>query len=228
MLFYKTDSNYKPIKLKDLLNKRTADNFYFNKVTSSDPICNKYDNHEYVPFEWDYVRLYANDKQKIAFNKFRRTYIKNIIIKACNKKICELKPIGSDPKTVASDADFDMYGQDVDEFIGKINKDHHKYFKKSMDVIFDINIYGTIADIFIGMNCAITGCVNHIKNIDKQHQWAFIRAAEYLPIKLVNSLSNYDKTLYVLCKKQIKSLGKHPDNKKYIIYKWDFYCKYFI
>lgn len=137
----------------------------------------------YVPFNWENVLQLGNKKQQAAFNKFRNEYVHELVIGYCEKNGCNPVPVGSAAISARSDIDFNMYSEnkDVDYVIMQINKIHRKRFLDSMEELFDVNIYGTVVDIFDELLCGVGKCISLKKDaVQKQHVWAFLRAAEYI------------------------------------------------
>lgn len=190
--------------------------YYF--LTSSRSSCLKSNR---LPLLWDNVRAFGSKKQQKALNLFRKKYIKQLIIGYCNENGCSPVMIGSPPSSAKSDADFDMYSKekDVDQVIMEINKIHHQRFIDPIEDMFDVNIYGTVADVFQNIRCNIERCVNQLpqKTMASQTTWAFIRVAEQISVHCPNfyeKLSEKHQKLYNECMERIKNLEVPADQKK--------------
>lgn len=190
--------------------------FFMNHFINNVPQC-RFSVMKRIPFEWNYVRLFASKEQKIAFNRFRSEYISNVITKPCMvNSSCRIEIAGSPPTSVASNADFNIEGKEVHGVIKDIIDNHFRYFTKPIDVIFDINIYGTIATIF---QKSFRNASSHSSQaVMRQHLWAFVRVSQHLPLYLKQSiLSEEDFLKHIECTKMIAKLGRTPDIRKYLV-----------
>jgi hypothetical protein len=174
------------------------------------------DGKTFAKFTWENVVYSANKKQQKAFNLLRTRYVKTMIIDFCSNKQCQPVMVGSPPSSALSDIDFDFYSnkKDVVEVIHLINTEHHKFFKDSIENTFDINLYGTVSDIFANIPCTLEKC----KNIDSkdQHIWAFMRVCQYGK-SLYPMLSPHHKKLYKECVAR-KKLLHTPEHQHKLLY----------
>lgn len=177
-------------------------------------------NKRFAPFTWEYVLEWASSSQQQAFNKFRNDYVKHIVIDYSTTNKCIPEPVGSKPTSARSDIDFNMFCTDksVVEVIHDINEAHYKWFVEPLEVMFDVNLYGTVATFFKTKLCKFEQCSPMPRlTIHSQHVWAFQRTAEmiymYAP-SLIAMLSTTHQGLYDECIAQYKKLNMDRSHHK--------------
>lgn len=137
----------------------------------------------YAEFNWENVLQLGSKKQQDAFNTFRNSYVKDLVLGYCDKHGCNPVPVGSAATSARSDIDFNMYSEtkDVDYIIMNINRIHKKRFKVPIEELLDVNIYGTVVDVFDELLCGAGRCIAlSLDESEKQHAWAFLRATEFI------------------------------------------------
>lgn len=125
-----------------------------------------------VVFTWESVLLFGTQEQQQAFNKFRREYVEYIIRSFC-KEGCEYNVIGTPAISPQSDMDYDLSGMNIPDIIAGISEIHSKYFPHSLDVTFDVNLYGTVFNFVPHEEQVIDTMLNN-----RQKMWSFMRIVE--------------------------------------------------
>lgn len=168
----------------------------------------------YVPFNWENVLQLGTKKQQEAFNSFRNEYVRELVVGYCETHGCNPVPVGSAATSARSDIDFNMYSEkrDVDYVLMRINSLHKRRFLDPIDEIFDVNIYGTVVDIFDDLLCGAARCMAlPKKDSERQHSWAFLRATEFIRDKAPGFVvAEKHRELYEKC----LTLSKELSNKK--------------
>jgi hypothetical protein len=156
--------------------------------------------------------MFASQRQKIEFNAFRRRYIRSILTRFCKAHGCTPTPVGSPPTSAMSNADFNLTsthgGNRVVSLIRSVHRLHGKTFVQPLDVVFDVNVYGTNAD-------AISARIGPGKDIPgraaqkSQRAWALMRAASFLTAAESARLSPEDRDAIHLC--SLKNIDEDGD-----------------
>jgi hypothetical protein len=187
--------------------KKFKNNYKGKYTTSKDKI--------YLPLEWKVLLEYGSNFQKIKWDNFRRKYILSIIKKFCDEgNYCYFELVGT--KSIKSDIDINIASINFPSILKKIEHEHHKIFKSSLEDMFDINIYGSILH-YLTKNCINfpsfeKDCFPNFKSSYRQRCWSFTRIVENiisLPEKerffLINSFPvQYQKLFYDSLKLLIK------------------------
>lgn len=188
------------VSRNELLNKPTEYEFLAIQGTCKPPTPR-------VPFTWDNILSFASKPQARRFNDFRKKYVRSIVDDYCRANGCVPIGVGTTDPSPSSDIDFDMYSsgnREINEIIRDIHAFHESRFARSLDEVFDVNLYGTISDVFVDAQCAFGACERLPKpSIEAQHAWAFARAAEAIsanaPETAAAMLSERDRSLYETC-----------------------------
>jgi hypothetical protein len=140
-----------------------------------------------LEFNWEFIRIFGTDDQKKVFNIFRNMYISYLLGKFCKpstsqntmtKDNCIYKIIGTPAISVESDMDFDLSvieNNDIGQVINNITDEHHKYFNKELDELFDTNLYGSVFIYDENTHNKLS-----LDLIEKQNVWSWIRSVETL------------------------------------------------
>ena len=139
-------------------------------------------NSIYIRIEWNLLQKFGTVKQKTFWDNFRRKYINSLLNKYCTtSKNCFYTFIGSN--SIFSDIDINISGEDSVYIIKSIYKEHGKNFDKSLEVLFDVNIYGTIFHYLDKIRDCINNpskdeCFPKVVANYQQRCWSFSRIVE--------------------------------------------------
>lgn len=195
--------HYHRILLSEVIKQMTTNiyamkprTFYFHDTEFP---CDYIPSKPYIPFDWDNIRASKNETLKETLNDFRKIYIKTLILQTCNNEAhCELVPVGSYPNSVTSDADFNIATGDIIKIMDKITQNHHRVFTTTLASTFDMNVYGSISDIFLSYNthCSLENICSSMDKttIYQQHIWAFMKVPEYITTNKLHVLKYFSPT----------------------------------
>lgn len=179
--------------------KRTLFNNCVNKNESLKEIVQVANNNSSISkirikFTWKTLLLFGTVEQQNILNNFRFLYISHLLNNHC-KNGCKFEVIGTIANSPQSDMDFDLTGSSIPKIITQIIKNHTQYFNEPLDVLFDINLYGSVFD------SKIEKMDNTIYN--QQKIWSFVRVIEVMSLlnketqkRFYDSLNEIDKILY--------------------------------
>ena len=132
-----------------------------------------------IQFMWETILAFGTQTQKKYFNEFRRKYISYLIDSHCkdgNSLLgtkCKYSIIGTPATSPESDMDFDLDGDDIANVIENIQVLHHNYFKDGLDIMFDVNLYGSVFDFNVEQHNNPSSEMINLQNI-----WSWIRTAD--------------------------------------------------
>ena len=132
-----------------------------------------------VQFMWETVLAFGTLKQKKYCNNFRRKYISYLINSHCKNdnssfgNKCKYSIIGTPATSPESDMDFDLDGDNIANVIENIQVLHNDYFKDGLDVMFDVNLYGSVFDFDIEQHNKPSP-----EMIKLQDTWSWMRTAD--------------------------------------------------
>ena len=183
----------------------------------------------YITLEWKLLQKFGTLKQKTFWDNFRRKYIKSLLNKYCTTpNNCFYTFIGSN--SIFSDIDINISGEDSAHIIKLIYNEHNKNFDKSLEVLFDINIYGTIFHYLDKIhNCIYNPikdeCFPKVIANYRQRCWSFSRIVEIVlkykdedKINIFNFLpESYQKLFYDSYKLIKKVKNKYTDKDDYLL-----------
>lgn len=131
-----------------------------------------------IQFMWETILAFGTPLQKKYFNDFRRKYISFLINSHCKDtnnllERCKYSIIGTPATSPESDMDFDLDGDNIANVIENIQVLHNEYFKDGLDVMFDVNLYGSVFDFDIEQHNNPSS-----EMIKLQNTWSWIRTAD--------------------------------------------------
>jgi hypothetical protein len=186
----------------------------------------------HVPFTWENVRLFASREQKAAFNRFRIAYIDALITRYCARHGCGPDVVGSPPTSAMSNADFNITGDTTTTSSTKrgdapivaairgIERHHARNFADGLDVVFDVNLYGTSDTIFDGVRKLRPKALQF-----SQRVWASMRIHEFLtPDEAAAALSQADRKVYAACGARAASEKREERREGYLGHLNDYFA----
>lgn len=139
-----------------------------------------------VVFTWESILLFGTQQQQEQFNNFRREYVEYIIQSFC-KDFCKYKVIGTPATSPQSDMDYDLSGVRIPNIIEQISSLHQRYFPYSLDIMFDVNLYGTVFNFKPHEKKPLDYKLN-----SRQKMWSFMRVVE-----VVMSLQSAERQKFI-------------------------------
>ena len=127
-------------------------------------------------FTWENILTFGTPQQQKYFNIFRHAYISFLLNSVCiTENYCKYATIGTPATSPQSDMDFDLSGSGISDIIKKISDIHMNYFTQSLDILFDVNLYGTVFNF--EPYETLTEFPNK-KDNERQKMWSFVRFVE--------------------------------------------------
>lgn len=193
---------------------------FFLKCTSKNPDISNISDSTYIDkvrikFTWETLLSFGTDVQQEELNVFRRRYINYLLDGVCVGQ-CKYITIGTPALSAKSDMDFDMSGVQIENVIKKVFEVHSQYFDDSLDLLFDVNLYGSVFNFDQYSKTKLSSEFS-----ERQKLWSFVRIVETLIFldeatqkRYIFELNNKHKQLYEAALYAIKTGFKIEVRKK--------------
>ncbi len=135
----------------------------------------------FLLLRWDLLVMFGTNTQLVAWDKYRVKYVQDLLEKHCTPLLeCKTRVIGS--QSPKSDIDINMTcPKHIEDVLVAIKSDHDSRFKRSMEDMFDFNVYASVFR-YLKDKCEIdrvAACYPRFKLGMRQRMWSFLRIVEY-------------------------------------------------
>jgi hypothetical protein len=136
----------------------------------------------FLLLRWDLLVNFGTKAQLVAWDKFRVKYINTLIERHCTPLLnCKTQIIGS--KSPKSDIDMNMTcPQHIEDVLVAIKEDHHSKYKRSMEEMFDFNVYASVFH-YLKDRCnvdRVASCYPRYELGMRQRMWSFLRIVQFV------------------------------------------------
>ncbi len=135
----------------------------------------------FLLLRWDLLVMFGTNAQLVAWDKYRVKYVADLLKKHCTPLLeCKTHVIGS--QSPKSDIDINVTcPKHIEDVLVAIKADHDAKFKRSMEEMFDFNVYASVFR-YLRDKCEIdrvAACYPKYELGMRQRMWSFLRIVEF-------------------------------------------------